>query len=881
MKSGSEAFSMFLLQTFLVVAALPWLARADIRFAQLTDPHLFDSPNDEKVENEQVLQWCIFDINAREAGGERHAFIVVTGDLGLEKIEGKDVSIKSESSLREKAAELGKIISQCHVARWCFVPGNNDLVDERPDTVSNYYTFMRLLAAETPGLEVMDLAPRAADPSSGFFDIACEGGRFRFAGFDNASFKGNNSEADAQTNVSRQITNIQLVRRSVDAPGNPKGIYIFYHIPEIEDPYAASMRAGDAGLEKFETNRGAIGKKWPLNAWTVTEDVRGAWGEIAALPEVRGLFTGHFHASERSVYGTFSWMRDPGKYSVILPKLFVAPPIAIKKQEKPGYARGYRENVIDCSSGSVVSTIVWHPVNATRAWTPESTADVKEKGGENSWMLTKLVAAPVVVLVVFALLLLGWQKVGSRLAREFSVTAGGQPTMILAALTLAATAGGFGALGILAGCCAENACRAMGVGALWAMASMAVGGSLGFLFGAPRASAKPATPKEGMPATNENAGPGARTVFEDIADWLSKLIVGGTLFEANNIAKWISGVGDRFALTVNGESSGLWSGVGSAIVVYFGLVGILGVYFPTRLYLSAALRKADEGDRPMLAERADLSQSELEALELAPLNIGGEALSFGPAAQEAAAKIVKFPLEALSNWRDVRAWAKAKLTKNELEEAFKAYQKAIDIVAHDAETRLGYAVILQAKQAPIDAVLRQLEEARRSLNASDSRNLRKNIYKSLVYSYLFLKMPDSFIKALRFAREYFEDQNAGVSGGMWINIACAYGQVYRWVESGQELPAKATDLLVVKDEANEGLYAANPKQWLAQQALQAIKKAIARDPQWRDRVKSLLNPVTAKATGDDDLLVFKDDPNFQLYTGTGSTDASPSTQTNP
>src|SRR5205085_6005970 len=87
--------------------------------------------------------------------------------------------------------------------------------------------------------------------------------------------------------------------------------------------------------------------------------------------------------------------------------------------------------------------------------------------------------------------------------------------------------------------------------------------------------------------------PVARTNLEEIADWLSKLILGGTLFEPGHLIQHLKDAGFAFAATITDEptsSVGLWSGVGSTTIVYFGVCGVFGGYFVTRLYLLGALR---------------------------------------------------------------------------------------------------------------------------------------------------------------------------------------------------------------------------------------------------------------------------------------------------
>jgi hypothetical protein len=139
---------------------------------------------------------------------------------------------------------------------------------------------------------------------------------------------------------------------------------IFYHVPEIDDPYYASMEQNDPRLTDRDAKRGESGKGARYSAWTVHPDVRRNWNEIVKKEKVKGLFAGHFHSWKHESYQGFDWVKDRDYVSESLSKLFVCPPVASKKQEtEPVQSRGFREVSVDCDTGKIKSGIFWYEKN--------------------------------------------------------------------------------------------------------------------------------------------------------------------------------------------------------------------------------------------------------------------------------------------------------------------------------------------------------------------------------------------------------------------------------------------------------------------------------------------------------------------------------------
>src|ERR1051326_2280342 len=115
-----------------------------ISFVQITDPHLFDE-GQEETENKAALAACIKKINEQIDERAGYKFAVITGDIGIENLvseirDGNRIEFdqeKRERQLEQGAAQFASILSASKIRVLLFVPGNNDLFKEKPDT--QYY----------------------------------------------------------------------------------------------------------------------------------------------------------------------------------------------------------------------------------------------------------------------------------------------------------------------------------------------------------------------------------------------------------------------------------------------------------------------------------------------------------------------------------------------------------------------------------------------------------------------------------------------------------------------------------------------------------------------------------------------------------------------
>jgi hypothetical protein len=317
--------------------------------------------------NREALKWAIDQTNERQGKKADYKFVVVTGDLGLEGLVDKD-----QAYIAAAADELAAMLKDSQVKEWLFLPGNNDLKGEDPGSIGTFDAFIEALQAKLPGIKVVNFRPKENDLAIG---VRLEG-TCRFIGFNNASFKSNDREVKGldKNNVmvggarefqASQLENVEEVAVRID---RQRSNFIFYHIPEIDDPYAAFEPATQKDAENLaerKANRGKHDKDYPFSAWTVENEVREQWNKLADDPSVKGLFAGHFHSNRCEAYTGMGWLKGTNYAAGSVTKLRICPSLASKKQEKfTVQARGFRDVSIDCSSGQITSNIFWYEKKA-------------------------------------------------------------------------------------------------------------------------------------------------------------------------------------------------------------------------------------------------------------------------------------------------------------------------------------------------------------------------------------------------------------------------------------------------------------------------------------------------------------------------------------
>ncbi|WP_321917805.1 hypothetical protein [Paraburkholderia sp. J11-2] len=173
---------------------------------------------------------------------------------------------------------------------------------------------------------------------------------------------------------------------------------------------------------------------------------------------------------------------------------------------------------------------------------------------------------------------------------------------------------------------------AVGAVVLWAIASLAVGGVTGFLFGIPRSgifltrtSTKPASVAGGnaksvaadisaMSSQSSDRSARPNTNLEEISDWLTKIIVGLGLVNLKAIGTRIHDIAANVAASLQQAPTAWDISVAMAMIVGFSIIGFLCGYLYTRLYLQGAMIRSDNNMAGQLRAEIDAAIQEAPPL---------------------------------------------------------------------------------------------------------------------------------------------------------------------------------------------------------------------------------------------------------------------------
>jgi 3',5'-cyclic AMP phosphodiesterase CpdA len=332
MRVFARSLSIAALALILFVGA----AGAQTRFVQITDPHLFDADlqgkadkldddqlKERRLDAERAFTGAIEAINRQIDGGANYEFLVITGDIGV---------AHWNEPISEAAKMMAEWLRRAKVERFLFVPGNND-VGNKVEYIGKYRGFISALKKNLPD-RVFDLC------EENFFDKE----RRLYIGLNNASF---------YINFKGQLSSLHSIQRRIKSAGKDIAhVYIFLHIPEIDDPHLIKTEQPNSKRSSY-----------PYSAWGVSAGTRSVWHSILTESRVKGVFAGHFHTSDRVAYQRpFSWMR--GKYpKVVLEKTYLCPPLSAKYQwNRDSRARGFQVVTLD-SAGNPSVQIFWYENN--------------------------------------------------------------------------------------------------------------------------------------------------------------------------------------------------------------------------------------------------------------------------------------------------------------------------------------------------------------------------------------------------------------------------------------------------------------------------------------------------------------------------------------
>ncbi len=118
----------------------------------------------------------------------------------------------------------------------------------------------------------------------------------------------------------------------------------------------------------------------------------------------------------------------------------------------------------------------------------------------------------------------------------------------------------------------------------------------------------------------------------------------------------------------------------------------------------------------------------------------------------------------------------------------------------------------------------------------------------LTYTCTHMDPPEGFTNAIKYGKEYTADQSNPDEGFVWVSLAAAYGQQYKWL----------------RDHDDHSIDSAT----IRQNALDAARTAININSYTKESLRMLLDPNDPHRQPNEDYLeVFYDDNEFRELVG--------------
>lgn len=374
---------------------------------------------------------------------------------------------------------------------------------------------------------------------------------------------------------------------------------------------------------------------------------------------------------------------------------------------------------------------------------------------------------------------------------------------------------------------------------LWALACLAIGSLVGFLFGIPRVLQ--GEPSQNPSPSNDQQGEKStytlkvNTNLEQISDWLTKIFVGLGLVQLQRVPDHLRRASEFVAWGLAPDSKFFAGG----LILYFSVLGFLGFYLLTRLYISGAFARADKD--------ASGGDSDAKIVQAAPSQASGDS-KVSEEQKLAARRLVSRSLDQPSSPSDAAALAKAQLSLGEYAQAVDAYSKLVAESPDDIMLRLEYAGALFHK-GDRPSAKNQLLEAHKRITSNTSRDEKERVYAALTFQSLYEAPPIGFEESIKYGEEYVRDAQNPQSGRIWLNLASAYGQRMAWI--------------IQNDPDNE-----QSKADTRSKALNAARRAVAFGAELKEKLLELLqHDYPNKDPRENDLEVFEKDNAFRELLG--------------
>lgn len=144
----------------------------------------------------------------------------------------------------------------------------------------------------------------------------------------------------------------------------------------------------------------------------------------------------------------------------------------------------------------------------------------------------------------------------------------------------------------------------------------------------------------------------------------------------------------------------------------------------------------------------------------------------------------------------------------------------------------------------------QFEQALRKVDATTPKDIKRRLYEGIIFNSLYQDPPGGAEKAIKYAQQFLTEEPQIQAPLVWAYLSFAYGQQYRYMlDNMPKFEFTGDDLQAVKTRAFE-----------------ALKRALTIEPSLKRLAQMVWDPNDPSKTPgseDNDLEVFKDDPDFK------------------
>ncbi|HEX2764657.1 MAG TPA: hypothetical protein VHM92_12550 [Allosphingosinicella sp.] len=383
-----------------------------------------------------------------------------------------------------------------------------------------------------------------------------------------------------------------------------------------------------------------------------------------------------------------------------------------------------------------------------------------------------------------------------------------------------------------------------------ALAALALGAFIGFLFGLPRtltssevraarlaAATATANPQGGSapanPAVAAPGGPGSEvnTNLEKISDWLTTIIVGVGLTKLEDIPRGLETFGDRVApyFGYGGKIFGIGGGL------FFLVAGFFLAYVGTRVKLSLIFVWSQRTNQDLFAVSPQTVQI---AGTAPPLPDVGSSAPSNEKVKEADRELLSKNRSDLKSPDEIVAWANAKARAGDFASALAAYKDVLSQVPPTETLQTNYATVLAASGDTAGANNVVATMTTSGLSADAQREARQRIAAAAQagkVAAMRARLQEGLYKPAH--ERAYEDSIAageellklGDPGDPWayVWLASAYGQRHA------ALSAKAE-----KTPEDEALLEAS-----AARAVELVEQALGIEPKLKPTLQGLYHPA--------------------------------------